>query len=114
MAITSLTLTQTGQENWRLEFTSDAGSPTFYIWQGAILIGTTPLGWFDLDEFRAEPGQQASRVRTCDTVGQLDDTHPVERWHPFCFPHGATITALGRENQGHIGRTRRHPACCTT
>jgi len=48
MSVTALTITQTSPLGWRLAFTSDDATPTFYIWRDGALLGTTPLAYFDV------------------------------------------------------------------
>lgn len=52
MAVTNLTARQTGHTSWRLSWTGSAA--LYYIYQDGVLLGTTPLTWYDIE---LEPGE---------------------------------------------------------
>jgi len=77
MSVTIGEWSKIGSGLYRLHFSSSLSSPTFYIYRGGALVGTTTQGHWD---FTVTPGEQL-------TVAVVDDSVTV----PETWPSGITI-----------------------
>lgn len=84
MAITSLTITQLGQTDWRLTFASDDASPVFYAYRDGQLIATTTATWLDVQI-------PADTYPVFDVVDDTDDA-PADSYPGWLLLQWATVS----------------------